>query len=684
MPSLLSSRHSNSPATFRLRPRTSLADKVLHLLNPNKKSEPRPRLIISHPQPLSRRASPAPPTTSAATPTTRVLPKRKRDVEENDLATPPRARARLDSSASQDSVRSTLRFQKLGREARASRPLKSALKRSVSEGYQLPSSRTFASTTAHTLKRVTTPRRRRSRSVSFSVSTTFSRPATLGANSTKPSVIAKIRRATWIPAFALHIGTPPEKNNNDSHARKALDDAHWDATIDTRPTPTRRCFAAASPPPPYSQEIDSPFVDAGNESRFTASAENRVRDSGCGSDVEDHCDAAADTTFISSPVRNDPPPPRQVSSPLIHRYSPYDNSGRPKARSSTVLQAIQKREVPALSSHRPPASLSSTVPQPFTLPPVSSLLPDTHALNLPRVPSDAKASVAPQQQPSASQPVFSMPGLWNSPRKVSVDIEPDEWQIVVWDANEQDILAWGATLVVRDTRPPPGGSKAFPPRSPIQELHIELAAVASPCGAASAFHLHISSLHADFRTTYTGHKIARADVLSALSVQTGIAIDRDTVFVPLPPSSSWSRFDAIPWLAFPGSATSAKHKEDGSNGAETETDPAAEWRVRFWAPVPLALFGRREHRTFVVRARATVVDWDLPKAEVCAAPVVVGVESLKSEAFLGAVVCGNRGGEARAGKVIAGPEKAGAGAGGGGADTRKRKSLIEEVRGEVM
>ncbi|KAH9938901.1 uncharacterized protein BXZ73DRAFT_76394 [Epithele typhae] len=684
MSSPLSPRHSNCPTTFRLRPRPSLADKVLYLLNPNKKFEPRPRLIISHPQPLSRRASPAPPTTPAATPTTRVLPKRKRDVDENDPATPPRARARLDSGASQDSVRSTLRFQKLGREARASRPLKSALKRSVSEGP--PSSRNFASTTAHTLKRVTTLRRRHSRSVSFSASTTFSRLATLSANSTKPSVIAKIRRATWIPSFALHIAAPPEKNDNHSHARKTLDNAHWDTTIDARPTPTRRCFAAASPPPPYSQETDSPFVDTGDKGRFAMSAENRVLNSGCELDAEDHCDAAADTTFIGSPVRNDLPPPRQVSSPLMHRYSPYGYPSRPKARSSTVLQAIQKREVPVVSSHRSPAPLSSTVPQPFKLTPVSSLLPDTHALNLPRVPKDAKASVASRQQPGAPQPVVSMPGLWNVPRTVSVDIEPDEWQSVVWDANEQDILAWGATVVVRDIRPPPGGSKAFPPRSPIQELHIELATVASPCSAASAFHLHASFLHTDFRTTHTGHKIACADVLSALSVRTGIAVDRDTVFIPLPPSSSWSRFDAIPWLSFPGGAASENNKDGRSSGAETETDPAAEWRVRFWAPVPLALFGRREHRTFVVRARVTVADWDLSKAEVCAAPGVVGVESLRSGAFLGAVMCGNRGGEARAGKVIAGPGKAGTGVadGGGGAGKRKRKSLVEEVLDEVM
>ncbi|OJT02858.1 hypothetical protein TRAPUB_6609 [Trametes pubescens] len=61
-----------------------------------------------------------------------------------------------------------------------------------------------------------------------------------------------------------------------------------------------------------------------------------------------------------------------------------------------------------------------------------------------------------------------------------------------------------------------------------------------------------------------------------------------------------------------------------------DPDGPCTWTVRFWVPIPLRLFARTEHRTFVCRAKVTMRDWETPTTVVPGGCIVVGMERLRS------------------------------------------------------
>ncbi|PIL34748.1 hypothetical protein GSI_02535 [Ganoderma sinense ZZ0214-1] len=193
----------------------------------------------------------------------------------------------------------------------------------------------------------------------------------------------------------------------------------------------------------------------------------------------------------------------------------------------------------------------------------------------------------------------SMEGSPGVLRRITADIVPNERHSVVWDANERDTFAWGGTIILRDAK----AASYFYPRHCIKDFHLEFCALPEPRSGLSPSSATTADPDApptyDWRTSYTGHFLKRHDVRQELDVARGIALEPDFVFV----------------------------KPDDPDGAHA-------WMVHFWVPVPLALFARSVHRTFLCRAKIVVGGYDTPETVIPAGCIATGIESLKSEGFI--------------------------------------------------
>ena len=166
----------------------------------------------------------------------------------------------------------------------------------------------------------------------------------------------------------------------------------------------------------------------------------------------------------------------------------------------------------------------------------------------------------------------------------------------------RDIYAWSGTLVLHDAKP----ASYFYPRHSIHDFYIKFHTVAEPRSDPHTFDPTPSRTKYEWETTYRGSRIG-----------------------------SPATKDVPPGLAVP--------RLDPARGIVVETeyrllpddpDGPCRWEVRFWVPVPVRLFGRAEHRTFVCRAKVTVRDWETPKTDVPAGCIAVGIERLRTERLL--------------------------------------------------
>ncbi|KAI0353270.1 hypothetical protein OH77DRAFT_1522730 [Trametes cingulata] len=211
-----------------------------------------------------------------------------------------------------------------------------------------------------------------------------------------------------------------------------------------------------------------------------------------------------------------------------------------------------------------------------------------------------------QQQRLTLQPGSGRSGVF---RRFKVDIVPGARHTTIWDGGNTDIYAWSGTLEVRDAKPP----SYFYPRHCIQDLWIKFHTVDEPGECPVTFDPTAAQSPSsakskyEWETTYTGFR-----------------------FTSSTPSSS-SSSPTVPVLdAARGIAVEHAHRLQPGG----DPDGPCTWLVRFWVPVPLRLFARAEHRTFVCRARVTVKDWDTPRAEVPAGCTAVGIERLWTERVL--------------------------------------------------
>ncbi|GBE85447.1 hypothetical protein SCP_0706340 [Sparassis crispa] len=172
-----------------------------------------------------------------------------------------------------------------------------------------------------------------------------------------------------------------------------------------------------------------------------------------------------------------------------------------------------------------------------------------------------------------------------------IHIKPRNNWNTMWDVPDKSFYAWPAMLCVADNKP---NHDLFHSRCPIQcyELmfysvdfensHIEDADVASE--------------RADYLVKYTGQTLAPVLVPTLIDPSRGICTS------PV-------------WV----------HMERQNVG----DSPGGTWRLRFWVPIPMALFTRRESRQFRLRARVGLGDYDVPRVVVDSGVVEVGIEHLR-------------------------------------------------------
>ncbi|KAI0325384.1 hypothetical protein GY45DRAFT_249924 [Cubamyces sp. BRFM 1775] len=187
-------------------------------------------------------------------------------------------------------------------------------------------------------------------------------------------------------------------------------------------------------------------------------------------------------------------------------------------------------------------------------------------------------------------------------RRFKIDIHADERHSTIWDGCETDIYAWSGTLVVHDAKP----ASYFYPRHSIHDFSIKFHTVAEPRSDPHTFDPTPSRTKYEWETTYRGHRI-------------GSPANKD-----VPPGLAVPRLDPARGIAV----------ETEYRLLPDDPDGPCRWEVRFWVPVPVRLFGRAEHRTFVCRAKVTVRDWETPKTDVPAGCIAVGIERLRSERLL--------------------------------------------------
>ena len=160
---------------------------------------------------------------------------------------------------------------------------------------------------------------------------------------------------------------------------------------------------------------------------------------------------------------------------------------------------------------------------------------------------------------------------------------------------------------MRDANP----ASYFYPRHCIRGFQIEFSAITEPRSGLNDPDAPSPALEPpryDWRVSYTGYMLSRRDVLQRLDVAHGIAVEPEFVFV----------------------------KPDDPDGPHA-------WLVHFWVPIPLSLFSRSVHRTFVCRARVSVGGYETVETDIPAGCVAVGVESLQSNKCVTGLASSSRG-----------------------------------------
>ncbi|KAI0770874.1 hypothetical protein BD413DRAFT_493111 [Trametes elegans] len=611
------------------RRRTSMSGKLLGLFAPKPKSHPAApsqRPVISRPYPLERRAlSPTPPSACPQS-YTRNADRKKRTVREASLdldennpgcasGTGPGvrrafARPRIDSGAPSRTV--TL----LGPNAPA--PLKSALKNAGFDVDMEPEPRVRATAASGKKGRLASAEGASPHKGVLKATTGHNR----GAPAVPPSDLAaeKVSRTrdkrrlgkgiSWLPFPGAGASTSTSSQGGD-----------------TSGTPARTRSALLEHPKKSVKFADEDDMASLKRSRTLLDIEDAI-DLSLGDiemDLDEQKPSSSASTATSSPRRTVRGPRRKPSPPLhifpdssrVFKPLPVPQQTGTSDKQSTVRAIVEQRKESdardhadfrtLLASKAPPTPQAALKREPFTLRPSSSgsasplhrgesttppAAPPTGSRLMPK---DILETVLDgierdreerRRKKTGVPPTRFRPGSRGVMQRFNVDIVPDKRHVTIWDGSDGDIYAWSGTLVVRDAKP----TSYFYPRHSIHDLLIQFHTVSEPRADPSTFDPVPGQAKYEWQAVYSGQRVPAATRTPSGEVRAptldrarGIAVEREYTLAENPPS----------------------------------VDGPATWLVRFWVPVPLALFARgAEHRTFVCRARVTVRDWQTPQTDV--------------------------------------------------------------------
>ncbi|TBU22084.1 hypothetical protein BD311DRAFT_167234 [Dichomitus squalens] len=595
LPSIL---HPSNPPSLPhpRRRRTSLSGKLLNLFTTKPKSPPQPppRPIISLPQPLPSRI-PVPPKRAF----------REHSNDENAPLSPssrPRVRLRLHSDTSVASVNNIQRSPSPERKIHTppkgdrARPLKSALKKSASENTPAPFSPTHPT-----------------RTPPYSVHPPYEQESSASFPPATPSkppnfkVTKRIPGGTWMP-FSL----------SRNHATRAASEAGSPRSTPNSPPRKTVTFALEQPECSSSRgglPHNSSVYDVSGVSSHWDEIAAELDTPATSVDASSHLKRKAE----DYPDPNGGAPTFRPGSPTLTRsrkpvFTPQPShtgtTSRGLSRSSGQQphQGSDVNHEPVdidmlMSQHVPPVPTLSA----FNLPPrtfvgnaVDEWIEEYARERLRSPPPNTRAMAKRRDGPAGVI------------RRITADIVPNERHSTVWDANGRDTFAWGGTIVVWDANP----ASYFYPRHCIKGFQIEFSAIAEPrSGLDNSDTAADDGLPKyDWRTSYTGHKVDRRHVLQQLDTARGIAVEPAFVFV----------------------------KPDNPDGPHA-------WLVHFWVPVPLSLFTRSVHRTFVCRAKVSVGGYGTAETDIPAGCVAVGIESLQSNECIAGLTSQGKGGRGKQG-----------------------------------
>ncbi|KAI0668810.1 hypothetical protein C8Q78DRAFT_249959 [Trametes maxima] len=187
-------------------------------------------------------------------------------------------------------------------------------------------------------------------------------------------------------------------------------------------------------------------------------------------------------------------------------------------------------------------------------------------------------------------------------RRFSVEIVPEARHTTIWDGNDGDTYAWAGTLQVHDMK----RASYLLPRHCIEAVWIQFYVADEPRTDPTTFDPTPALTVHEWQTTHTGTRLASSSSTNppapALDPARGVVVDPTYRLDP---------------------------------ALNPDPDGPCTWTVRFWVPVPVGLFARAEHRTFVCRAQVTVGDWETPRTIVKAGCCAVGIERLRTGRLLG-------------------------------------------------
>ncbi|KAI0641275.1 hypothetical protein C8Q79DRAFT_333388 [Trametes meyenii] len=195
-------------------------------------------------------------------------------------------------------------------------------------------------------------------------------------------------------------------------------------------------------------------------------------------------------------------------------------------------------------------------------------------------------------------------------KRFTVDIVPGARHTTIWDGNDGDTYTWSGTLQVRDTKP----ACYFYPRHSIQAVWIQFYVAKEPRTDPTTFDPTPALTVHEWQATYTGTRLPSSSSSSSPTL-----------------TSSPSNTPALDPAR--GIAVDPTYRLDPARNPDP--DGPCTWTIRFCVPVPLRLFARAEHRTFVCRAQVTVGDWETPRTVVKAGCCAVGIERLRAGRLLG-------------------------------------------------
>jgi len=166
----------------------------------------------------------------------------------------------------------------------------------------------------------------------------------------------------------------------------------------------------------------------------------------------------------------------------------------------------------------------------------------------------------------------------------------------VWDTVQDDVYAFEGSLCVRDN----DLKKVWEDMPPVESINLECRARDPPASPNSSLSSSTSAT-ADFHMTYQGQSLHEIEVLRSMDYTKGISVNK-----------KWERHYSY-------------------------QDPTkADWKLRFWVPIPMSLFNKLQDRQFKLRAKVIFNDPSAGGTKVVAhaGSVDMSISSLKTADFV--------------------------------------------------